>query len=240
MEFLSGTGLALIEGFLLALSPCILPILPIIFGSSSIGGKLRSVAMIGGFITSFTIFALISRSLLIASGISVEAIQLVSFSLLFLLGLVMVVPMLEDKFMMLTSELSGKAQSISAGKYSETVLGGFIVGTLIGVVWVPCAGPILAAAILQVIQAEAFVQAAWTIFAFSVGAGVPMLAIALLGQRLSTGVKSLSKYTKVLRRTMGALVIIFALFGLIGFNVGVYVELQLAEAELARELAMEP
>ena len=149
---LTQSALALAEGFGLAFSPCILPILPLILASSASGGRWRALEIVSGFILSFTAFALVSRQILATTGIQQDQIQFGAFLLLLAFGLVMLVPRLEEKFAALTGGLAERANTASNRPISTRAGGGLIVGALIGVVWTPCAGPILAVALLQAVS----------------------------------------------------------------------------------------
>lgn len=216
------SGLAFAEGLGLALSPCILPILPFILAGSVQKNRAQPFLIIAGFVISFTIFSLLIRQLIALTGVDQEAIQQGAFALLLIFGLVMVIPWLEERFATLTGGLADKAQSVDLNK-NDTVLGGLLMGALIGLIWTPCAGPLLAAALLQVIQADTNVSAIVSIFAFALGAGVPMLIIALSGQHLTQQIRALSRHATAIRRVMGVVIIGFALLGLSGFNLGVWV-----------------
>ncbi|WP_320150353.1 cytochrome c biogenesis protein DipZ [uncultured Tolumonas sp.] len=220
--FTPHNALALAEGFGLAFSPCILPILPFILAASSTGGRARPFLIISGFISSFTMFALLSRKIFTLLAIQQDTLQHGAFLLLLLLGLIMLIPVLEGRFAFFTNGLANNAEALSSGKRADSVLGGFLVGTLIGVVWTPCAGPLLAAALLQVVQAKTDADAIATVLFFSVGTAIPMLIISVFGQRLTTQIRQFAKYTTLFRRGMGLLVVVFALFGLFDFNVGVW------------------
>ena len=134
------SGLAFLEGLGLALSPCILPILPFILAGAVQKDRRQPFLIIAGFVISFTIFSLIIRQLIALTGVDQETIQMVAFALLLVFGLVMVVPWLEERFSALTGGLADKAQMASANKQG-TIWGGLLMGGLIGLIWTPCAGP---------------------------------------------------------------------------------------------------
>ncbi|MGQ0528112.1 MAG: cytochrome c biogenesis CcdA family protein [Alphaproteobacteria bacterium] len=227
---LTQSALALVEGFGLALSPCILPILPLILASSASGNRWRPLQIVLGFIISFTIFSLVSRQILAATGIQQDQIQFGAFFLLLVFGIIMLVPKLEEKFASLTASIAGKAQNASNGKLANKPGGGFLIGALIGLVWTPCAGPILAVAFLQVIQSQTHLDTIATIGAFSIGASLPMLAIGYSGKTLIKYVQALSRHAVVIRRAMGVVIVVFSLMGLSGFNLSVWVVSQEAGA----------
>ena len=90
-------GLAFIEGIALILSPCILPILPLVLSSALGGGKQRPIGIIIGFITSFCLFAFFSRWIVLTLGIDVNIIKYASLVLLTLLDITMLSPYLSEK-----------------------------------------------------------------------------------------------------------------------------------------------
>jgi cytochrome c biogenesis protein CcdA/thiol-disulfide isomerase/thioredoxin len=220
---LTQSALALAEGFGLAFSPCILPILPLILASSATGNRWRPLEIVTGFILSFTAFSLVSRQILAATGIQQDQIQFGAFVLLLAFGLVMLLPRLEEKFAALTGGLAERANAASNRNIATRPGGGLLVGALIGVVWTPCAGPILAVALLQVIQSQTNLEAVTTISAFSIGAGLPMLIVGFFGQSLIRYIRALSRHAVTIRRAMGVVIVVFAVMGLSGFNLGEWV-----------------
>lgn len=217
------SGLAFIEGLGLAFSPCILPILPLILAGGATGSKRKPFGIILGFIVFFTVFSLISRQILSSFGIAQDTLQTISFGLLVLFGLVMMIPFLEDGFSKLTQGLANKAQNLGNTRAAsgDGFMGGVVLGGLIGLVWTPCAGPIMAAALLQVIQSKTNLDAVTVILAFSLGAAVPMLIIALASKTVIAKIRGLNNHTTIIRRVMGALLVVFAGLGFLGYNLGV-------------------
>lgn len=232
--------LALIEGAGLILSPCILPVLPIVLGTAVDGGRRRPLGIITGFIIAFTLFALVSRQAVLASNVDAGALRHASLLLLILLGMIMLVPPLSD---WLSRKLEGVARLGAQlmehpGATSSTgFFGGLVVGALIGLVWTPCAGPILAAAVIQVIQAESTVQSALILAIFATGAGLPMLAIALFGRGLLQRLSFLKRHAAHIRQVFGAVIIALSVLIYTGADVRWLASLPGTEKSRAADIA---
>lgn len=223
-------ALAFVEGLALVLSPCILPVLPLVLGASLQGGYRRPAGIVTGFVLAFTIFALISRQAVLASGIDPALIRDASLVLLALFGAVMLFPSLSEAWAARTAGLG----TVASRPGGDGFLGGMGMGALIGIVWTPCAGPILAAAIVQIIQAETGIGAIAIIAAFSLGAGIPMGLIALSGRKLMTRLTFFKTHAGAIRRAFGVLMIAAALSILSGFDLKLAAWQTGADAQEAR------
>ncbi len=222
MSSLAHTSLlAFIEGLGLIFSPCILPVLPFILATSIIGNRRRPFLIILGFIASFSLFALLSRQIIDALHIPHETIQHIAYGLLVVFGLILLLPFLETIFSKLTQPFSTRAEQITHKK--NTVWGGLLIGVLIGIIWIPCAGPILGAALIQIITAQTNLESIIVLTAFSIGSGIPLLLIALFGQQMIERLNFFTRHVVLIRRTMGIIIIAFALFGLTGFNFAAWI-----------------
>jgi len=204
----SQLALALLEGFGLILSPCILPILPIMLAASLDGGKARPLGIITGFIGAFTVFALLSRQILAWLDVDPEIVRDVALGLLVAFGLIMLSKTLSDKLLGATQGLANLGQNL-ASRWDDKkgFLSGAGIGALIGLIWTPCAGPILAAAVVQIIQAKTNIEAALTVAMFALGAGLPMLLIALLGRKIMSRLGFLKTHSYAVRRVLGVIII---------------------------------
>lgn len=214
----AGLAISFAEGLALILSPCILPVLPLMLGASIDGSKARPLGITLGFAFAFTIFAVISREAAIASGLDAELIRNISLYLLMGFGIVMLFPALSDRWSASFQKLGNAGDGLIARIRTTGFWGGLAIGALIGVVWTPCAGPILAAAIVQIIQAQSDAQAYATIAAFSLGAGIPMFLIALFGRYLMGHMGFLKRNSARIRRVIGVVMIAAALTILTGFD----------------------
>jgi len=227
--------LAFIEGVGLIVSPCILPVLPLVLATSLTGGKWRPLGIIVGFIASFALFALLARQLIAFLAIDPQILQNVALWLLVALGVVMVVPRLEAALSDRMKNLASWGDRLTSkwGK-SDGFSGGLLIGSLIGLVWTPCAGPIMAVAVVQIIQAKTDFTAALIVVMFALGAAIPMLIIALTGRSMMQKLGFLKNYAHRLRQVLGLVIIAAALL----LYSGVATRLLAGEATTAPQAAL--
>ena len=200
-------GLAFLEGLALIVSPCILPVLPLVLAASVEGGRSRPYGIIIGFVLAFSLFALVSRKIVLALGVDLDVIKNVSLVLLALFGLVLLSSKLSDKFSALTQGAANFGNQL-ASVGGDGLLSGVMIGALIGLVWTPCAGPILAAVLVQVIRQQSDFAGNLTIVSFALGAGVPMLIIALIGRKIMNKLGFVARHAETVRRGFGALILL--------------------------------
>ena len=185
-------GVAFVAGVITAVSPCVLPVLPIVLAGGSTGDGRRPLAIVAGLVASFTTFTLSAAALLDALGLPEDFLRNAAIALLFVLAATLLVPqlgvLLERPFAFLTRRRGGDLG------------GGFLLGVSLGLVFVPCAGPVLATITVLAAQHRVGLDAVLLTLAYSIGAGAVLLAIALGGQRIS---QRLRASTRTLRRVAG-------------------------------------
>lgn len=202
-------GLGFLEGFALIISPCILPILPIILAGSLTGSKKRPFGIIIGFVLIFTLFTYFSRKIVQYSSIDLNVIRHFSFVILILLGIIMLSTYLTEKFGQLTQRLANTGSTFSAANNSQGgLISGILFGGIIAIIWTPCAGPILAAVIVQTVIQKTNFLSFLTLVAFGIGAAIPMLLIALFGRKILEKLGPLKRHTNLFRKILGAIIIL--------------------------------
>lgn len=210
-------GLSFLEGLALIASPCILPVLPLVLATSVEGGRRRPFGIILGFVIAFTLFALLSRKLVMAFNINLDTIKDGSLIFLAIFGLILLSTKLSSWFSSLTQRFANAGNNLTINA-KDGFFSGILIGMLIGLVWTPCAGPILAAILVQVIRQESDLQALFLIAAFAFGAGVPMLIVSLTGRGIVTKLSFFTKHAEMVRKTFGIIILISVALIASGFD----------------------
>lgn len=199
---------AFLAGIFTVLSPCILPILPAILSAGTAQGRLRPLGIIVGLVASFTFFTLALTAIVQATGISPDILRYGAIVLIFFFGLVMIFPGLSNWFAQKTASVANLGQSLSHP--SSGFGGGLIFGLALGLLWTPCAGPILAAiTTLVATHAIDLLTVAMTL-SYSIGAGLPMFLIAYGGGKIIQSSQFLSVHAERIRQFFGVLMVAVA------------------------------
>lgn len=204
---------AFLAGIVTVLSPCVLPVLPALLSAGAGKGHLRPLGIICGLVFSFTFFTLALTSIIHLTGISPDFLRYIAIGLIGIFGLLMIFPSLGEKFAEATSAIANLGQSVQK---QSSIAGsgfwsGFILGVALGLVWTPCAGPILAA-IITLVATSAVTWSAFLItFIYSLGAAIPMFLIIYGGQKIISSSRTLSKYSEWIRRSFGVFMLLGAL-----------------------------
>lgn len=211
-------GLAFLEGLALIVSPCILPVLPLVLAASVDGGRRRPYGIIIGFVVAFSVFAIVARKLVALLGVNLDTVKDASLVLLALFGLVLLSTRLSGKFSALTQGAASFGNELAATR-GEGLVSGMLIGSLIGLVWTPCAGPILAAVLVQVIRQHSDFAGDMVILAFGLGAGVPMLITALAGRKIMSRLGFFARHAEAVRRAFGVVILLSVAYIAAGFDV---------------------
>jgi cytochrome c biogenesis protein CcdA/thiol-disulfide isomerase/thioredoxin len=191
-------GIGFVAGLVTALSPCVLPVLPILLAGGASGR--RPLAIVAGIIASFTVFTLFAAWLLDLAGLPEDLLRNLAIALLFLVAASLLWPRLGE---LLARPLVGLTR-----RPSGDLGGGFLLGASLGLVFVPCAGPVLAAVTVIAANRDVGLDGVLLTLSYAAGAAVPMLAVALLGQGAA---RRLKLRADLMRRAAGALIGVAAL-----------------------------
>jgi cytochrome c-type biogenesis protein len=170
--------LGLVAGLLSPLSPCILPLLPIILVAASNTHRYGSLALVAGLASAFTGVGLLLSGAVWALDISDDTIRAISAALLILFGMILMSSVLRTRFAAITAPLSAQLNGPLTRFTPDSLGGQFALGALLGAAWVPCAGPTLGAAVSLAASSDTLFAAVIVMVMFSVGAAVPLLVIA--------------------------------------------------------------
>lgn len=202
---------AFLSGIVTILSPCILPVLPIIL-SGTVGGKRKPLGIVTGFIVSFSLFTLALSALVQTLSISVETLRIVAIVIIITFGITLLIPKLQ---LALEGLLSKVARTKGSSK-RDGFFGGAITGLSLGLVWTPCVGPIMASVISLAVSQQVDGGAVIIIAAYSLGTALPMFAIMAGGRKLLNHFPKLTGKTKDIQRFFGVIMIAAGL--MIGFG----------------------
>ncbi len=165
-------------GILAALSPCVLPVIPMIVGSSASQSKKGPVFLAVGMILSLIVMGLVFSTITSFLGLDESQIRLGSAVMLLSFGLIILIPGLKDRLVSILTPLS--SNSIKASKHfdKDGNFGHFVIGFLLGVAWSPCVGPTLGIAMTMASSESQKLQAGLMMLIFGLGLSFPLLSIA--------------------------------------------------------------
>lgn len=216
---LSTIGLAFLAGLLSTLSPCVLPLLPIVLGTALSKHRLGPLALAAGVSISFVTIGLFVATIGFAIGLDEDLFRLVASVLTIAVGLVLLVPRFEAGFAMAAGPVGNWARERLGPNEGNGLSGQFGVGLLLGAVWSPCVGPTLGAASLMAAQGQNLGQVGATMFVFGIGAALPLLLISMISRAALTRWRGNALATgKTLKRFLGGVLIAFGVVTLSGFD----------------------
>ena len=180
---LSSFAFAFFAGALSTLSPCVLPMLPLVLGTALSKHRFGPLALAAGLSISFVAVGLFIATIGFALGIDERVFSSVAAVLMIAIGLVLVTPPLEMRVAMAIGPAGNWADHRFGGGDGEGWTGQFGVGLLLGAVWSPCVGPTLGAASLMAAQGQNLGQVAIMMFLFGIGAAIPLLLVSALSRQ---------------------------------------------------------
>lgn len=202
---------AFLAGIVTVLSPCILPVLPIVL-STSVGsvqhGYSRAVGVIVGFVGSFTVFTLFLSAALRICGAPASSLRWVALVLIAIFGVSLLLPRFQAWLEGLFSRLSSKVPNLSS---HQGFFGGILIGFSLGLLWTPCVGPILASVIALSLSGEITLASVFITAAYATGTAIPMFFVLIGGRALLQRVPWLLSHTQQIQRAFGVVMIVTAI-----------------------------
>lgn len=202
-------GFAFLAGIVTILSPCILPVLPIVLSGSVGGDKRKPLGIVTGFILSFTFFTLFLSTIVKATGLPADTLRFISIIIILLFGISLLVPQVQALIERAFSTLANRSSHTQQPQNGFT--GGVIVGLSLGLLWTPCVGPILASVISLALTGSVTGTALFITLAYAIGTAIPMLAITYGGRQLLQKVPWLLTNTATIQKVFGILMILTAI-----------------------------
>jgi cytochrome c biogenesis protein CcdA len=175
-------ALSFLAGMLSILSPCVLPLLPIVLGAAGAETRAGPLALAAGLCTSFVAIGLFVATIGFSIGLDTDLFRGIAGVLMIAIGAVLVLPGLSARLALASGGVTAWADKSVDRFRAYGAWGQFGIGILLGAVWSPCVGPTLGAASLLAAQSRDLGEVAVTMFAFGLGAALPLLALGLLSR----------------------------------------------------------
>ncbi|KQO71187.1 cytochrome c biogenesis protein CcdA [Methylobacterium sp. Leaf89] len=180
-------GLAFLAGLLSVLSPCVLPLLPLVLGAAASEHRFGPLALAGGLALSFVAIGLFVATIGFGLGLDTGIFRTGAAILMILLGLVLMLPAAQTRLAVAAGPLSNWTEARFGGLATAGLSGQFGVGLLLGAVWSPCVGPTLGAASLLAFQGRDLGAVALTMVLFGLGAALPLCILGTLSRATLVG-----------------------------------------------------
>ncbi|MFB0489450.1 cytochrome c-type biogenesis protein [Methylobacterium sp. OAE515] len=216
---LGTVGFAFLAGLLSVLSPCVLPLVPIVLGTAASEHRLGPVALASGLAIAFTAIGLFVATIGFAIGLDGDVFRSAGAILLVVLGVVLMLPRLQAQVATAAGPVGAWAEERFAGIGTGGLSGQFAVGVLLGAAWSPCVGPTLGAASLMASRGEHLWSVALTMLAFGIGAAAPLMLLGLVSrQALMRWRGGLAAAGRAAKAAMGAVMVLLGLLLLTGLD----------------------
>ena len=191
-------------GILSVSSPCILPLLPAVLATSAGKDKLRPLAIVLGVSISFITMGVVTSAFGAVFHTHIGEMKILAEVLILLMGFALLLD--------LSLFNSFSKFPLLAGMNEQGPVSGFLLGLSLGVLWIPCVGPILGSILTLVALDGNTINGALTLSVYSLGFAIPMLILAYSAQLSSSKMRLLSKYDAVIKKGGGIVLILFGLW----------------------------
>ncbi len=212
-------GLSFLAGILSILSPCVLPLVPIIVGAALNTHKYGPYTLAFGLAISFTAVGVFIATIGASIGIDQEAFRTIAALLLIIFGVVLLSGTLQERFASVTAGISGSGNNLLSKVSANSLFGQFILGLLLGIVWSPCVGPVLGATITLASQGTNLLHVTIVMAIFGLGAGLPLIILGSLSKQIMMNLRvKLFAAGKIGKRILGVILLLVGLLIISGFD----------------------
>jgi len=212
-----------LAGVVTIMKPCCLPLVPVIFSGSG-GHRLRPLAIVSGLTVSFTTMGVLVSAFGATFGAYTDYLRNIAILFIISMGLVLFDEDVNMEFMKISGSITQGLRGIGFfNKFSSrmpegSLMGGFFLGMSLGVLWIPCVGPILGAVLALVASVGNTTYGAWMLFVYSIGMSLPMLTIAYYGKKVTNRYKWFSRNGELLKKLSGLVLIVIGIMLLFGVD----------------------
>jgi len=208
---------AFLAGVLSTLSPCVLPLIPIIIGAAANQHRFGPFALAGGLAVSFAVIGTGLASIGSSIGLAQDGFRLFAAIVMGIIGIVLISNRLQERFAVAMSGVSGAGNSLLSKVTIDGLLGQFLIGILLGLVWTPCVGPTLGAAITLASQGRDLGKIIFVMGIFGLGAGLPLALLGMLSRGAMMKAKGkLGNAGKFGKQLLGGFLIVISLLVMTG------------------------
>ena len=220
MDFSVGTyGLGYFAGLLSTLSPCVLPLVPILIASAAAAHLLGPYALALGLMLSFSLIGIFLATLGASLGLDQDTFRAAAAVILIGFGVVLLAPKLQERFAAATSGLSAAGDGLLSRLRLDGLGGQFVVGLLLGVIWSPCVGPTLGAASTLASQGSSLPQVALLMMIFALGAGTPLVVLGSISRAAVLRARGrMMQAGKLGKSVLGGLILVLGIAILTGLD----------------------
>ena len=216
---LGSLGLAFGAGVLSILSPCVLPLVPIVLSTAASEHKMAPLALAAGLALSFTSIGLFVATVGFAVGLDAGVFRTVSALLMVAVGIVLALPVLQEQLAVAAGPAGNWANDRLSGFSTTGISGQFGVGLLLGAVWSPCVGPTLGAAALLAAQGQQLAEVSLTMASFGLGAALPLLILGSLSRELIGRIRTrMLQAGRGFKSAMGMILVLVGVAIISGFD----------------------
>ncbi|BDA82531.1 cytochrome C biogenesis protein CcdA [Aureimonas sp. SA4125] len=173
---------AFLAGVLSVLSPCVLPLLPIVLGTAVSQHRFGPAALSGGLALSFVAIGLFVATIGFAVGLDAGLFRSIGGLMLMGVGIILLLPVLQVQIAAAAGPFGNWTEQHLGGFDTAGLQGQFGLGLLLGAIWSPCVGPTLGAASVLAARGENLGEVALVMGVFGLGAALPLLVLGMLSR----------------------------------------------------------